>query len=198
MAVSGAEGTDEMVTGDSAGVQDVIDGAGPFSSSGIEEGWRRVAEQIDSLRSVLLKLVTLVATGPEQPRIGPRDGESSGGPEPSAIVASARLPAIADMWQGAAILGAPPVSLPEDSAPGGLPPATENLDSVALQTPPRLQLEGAPVPALPDARDSGLDESPPGAECDDPAALLILDAQVPASNGPPPAGSWDGRAGVPY
>ncbi|CAM9574348.1 unnamed protein product [Lampetra planeri] len=113
MAVSGAEGTDEMVTGDSAGVQDVIDGAGPFSSSGIEEGWRRVAEQIDSLRSVLLKLVTLVATGPEQPRIGPRDGESSGGPEPSAIVASARLPAIADMWQGAAILGAAATELGE-------------------------------------------------------------------------------------
>ncbi|CAM9408325.1 unnamed protein product [Lampetra planeri] len=45
------------------------------------------------------------ATAPGQPRGGPLDGESSRGPEPSAIAASARLPAIVDTWQGAAILG---------------------------------------------------------------------------------------------
>lgn len=78
VAVPGTEGMDGTATGNSAGVQDVIAGAGPYSSSGAEEGWRRVVEQVDSLRAVL----------------------------PSTIVASARLPVIADTWQSAAILGA--------------------------------------------------------------------------------------------
>ncbi|CAM9440680.1 unnamed protein product [Lampetra fluviatilis] len=37
-------------------------GAAPSSSPGADDGWRRVAEQIDSLRTVLLHLMTLVAS----------------------------------------------------------------------------------------------------------------------------------------
>ncbi|CAN0299138.1 unnamed protein product [Lampetra fluviatilis] len=37
-------------------------GAAPSSSPGVDDSWRRVAEQIDSLRTVLLHLVTQVTS----------------------------------------------------------------------------------------------------------------------------------------
>ncbi|CAN0421749.1 unnamed protein product [Lampetra planeri] len=101
------EGAGEVAASDTTGVQDVIAAAGPSASTGTEDSWRHVADQLDSLRAVLLDLVTLVAPAMMlgQPRVGPSSGEPSGGAEPSAIGASARLPTLPDTWQDAAILG---------------------------------------------------------------------------------------------
>ncbi|CAM9594011.1 unnamed protein product [Lampetra planeri] len=56
VAVPDLEGADGTAASDTAGVQDVVAGAGPSTSSGAEDGWQLVAEQIDLLRVVLLAL----------------------------------------------------------------------------------------------------------------------------------------------
>ncbi|CAN0118350.1 unnamed protein product [Lampetra planeri] len=108
VAIPDTEGAEGLAAGDAAGVQDVIAGASPSASPGAEDGWRLVAEQINSLQAVLLDLVTLVtpATALGQPRGGPLRGQASGGPGPSTIATSARLPVFLDTRQDAAILGA--------------------------------------------------------------------------------------------
>ncbi|CAM9783928.1 unnamed protein product [Lampetra fluviatilis] len=55
-------------------------GAELSSSPDADEGWRRVAEQIDSLRTVLLHLVTLVASSaaPGRPQNMPPSGDEQG------------------------------------------------------------------------------------------------------------------------
>ncbi|CAN0382722.1 unnamed protein product [Lampetra planeri] len=107
LAVPGAGGPNGAATGGSAKVQEVVAGAGPTSSPGADDGWRHVAEQIDSLRAVLLNLVTLIAptTAPGRPHGALPSGEDSLGQESAAIAASAGLPAIAAMRQDDAILG---------------------------------------------------------------------------------------------
>ncbi|CAN0181471.1 unnamed protein product [Lampetra fluviatilis] len=139
----------------------MVVGAGPSSSPGTGDGWRQVAEQIDSLRAVLLNLVTLVApsAAPGRPHgtllsgdgQGPLGGVSEGplGQASAAIAASGRLSAIAATWQDDAILGGP-ASAPQEAAilaaPRGTRAAGPSGDSVALA-----------MAAYPDAKPDMLD-----------------------------------------
>ncbi|CAN0421688.1 unnamed protein product [Lampetra planeri] len=74
-------GAVDPFTGTTAGAVIVpeTDGAGaPSSSPHADDGWQRVAEQLDSLRTVYLQLVTLVASsaGTDRPQdVSPRGNE---------------------------------------------------------------------------------------------------------------------------
>ncbi|CAN0253707.1 unnamed protein product [Lampetra planeri] len=127
LAVPGVGRPDAAATVGSAKAPEMVVGAGPSSSPGTGDGWRQVAEQIDSLRAVLLNLVTLVApsAAPGRPHgtllsgdgQGPLGGVSEGplGQASAAIAASGRLSAIAATWQDDAILGGP-ASAPQEAA----------------------------------------------------------------------------------
>ncbi|XP_078727283.1 coiled-coil domain-containing protein 157 isoform X1 [Lampetra fluviatilis] len=102
VAVPTMEGVGEAAASDTPGVQDVVGAAGTPAPTGVEDGWRHVAVQLDSLRAVLLQLLTLVAPATMSDRLS---GEPSSGAEPSAIGACATLPALSDTQHDAAILG---------------------------------------------------------------------------------------------
>ncbi|CAM9543584.1 unnamed protein product [Lampetra planeri] len=85
------------------------------SSPAVEDGWKRLAEQIDSLQAVLLNLVTLIASST---RWGPaREMPSSGnglGSHPRVVEERAAIvPATGTTWRETAILGAATSARPD-------------------------------------------------------------------------------------
>ncbi|CAM9304050.1 unnamed protein product [Lampetra planeri] len=119
-----ATGAADLVTATAAGSTKVSGkdvGAGPSISLATDDGWRQVAEQIESLRAVLLNLVTLVAASaaPGWPQETLPSGDVQGSfpgisegllvQESAAIAASGGLPAImstvAATCRKAAIMG---------------------------------------------------------------------------------------------
>ncbi|CAM9732660.1 unnamed protein product [Lampetra planeri] len=112
--VASSDDDDSVTPGAANPVNVTVAGAGaPSSSPHVEDGWLRVAEQLDSLLTILLQLVTLVASSAGTGR--PQDVSPMGGEQrlrqgtlegPHWESTAAITHAVDTTWQEAAILGA--------------------------------------------------------------------------------------------